>query len=175
MYHVCENRHEISHGITLFRNVICSDDHYKHDALIKFRPNSLARTVRELPGDEYWYYMSDGWNTFGRMKDLGTNNQTGILCEINFPEDGLNRSIAGVVLLDEAHNYSIGHRGIIGGGVKGRGKGKFWELYAGESLDVDDGGQECTVALVCGLGSEISAQQLARFLNEVSNIRETEN
>jgi hypothetical protein len=174
MYQVCTEKAEIASGKLLFLKVFISGNHEELSATIKFRPTSKQCTVRVLQKQKFWYFIEDDWHLFGRTSDISKNGEASILCEINFPLESINRYIAGVVLRDETGNYCIGHRGNIGGGVEGRGKTTFWKKYSGSTLMVEDGDQNCKVALVCGLGNPGADLQLASFLKQVSAIRDDE-
>ncbi|MEE9303643.1 MAG: hypothetical protein V3U84_07630 [Thiotrichaceae bacterium] len=177
MYSVCADEEEIFAGKAMFYKVLGSGEYDAKNVILAHRGGRIECAVRILPDGEHWLYLNEesGWHAFGRINDIGGDGIASILCEINFPEYDIDRQIAGVVLRDEVGNYCIGHRGKLGGGVRGRTTERFWRLYDGGRLDVMDGDGNTPIALVCGLGNPDVGLQLAEFLGQISNMRDQEN
>jgi hypothetical protein len=174
MYQVCTEQSQIEYGKSLFLARFSSSEHESKKVTIKRRPSAISASAKLIPESEFWYVLDGDWHAFGKICDIDKSGKVGILCEINFPQAGLNRNIAGVVLRDQIGNYAIGHRGNLGGGVPGRGKTTFWKRYEGERITVGDEGSEAEVALVCALGNPNPERQLDTFLSQVSNVRAAE-
>lgn len=174
MYRVCTTKRELAAGKELFLELFKPEKHEGRKVEIKWRPASISCEVIELPDQGFWYYFKEDWYLFGRIKDIDKKGKARILCETNFPKSKLNRRKAGVILRDDIGNYCIAHRGNIGGGVKGRGKTTFWNLYGGTAIDVQDGDKITTVAVVCALGNPEAGMQVTSFLQQVSSIHDSE-
>lgn len=96
-----------------------------------------------------WFYFDEisesrYWNAFGIEKP-SENSSVSIRCEINFPLSGINRSIGGAFVKDNAGNIFIVHRGRISR-VR---KSLFKDRYQGKWRPIDDGGIKKRVALEC--------------------------
>lgn len=85
----------------------------------------------------WWYFdISEGksgvryWNAFGIGKPK-VNKLSNIICEINYPIEGINKRVA-VVWVKEGNEYVLLHSGKIGGGRVGIGKVAFQDKYLGE-------------------------------------------
>jgi hypothetical protein len=94
------------------------------------------------------------WNAFGVGRPE-KGSRVSITCEINFP-------LSGIVV----------HRGKLGGGRKGVGKGLFEDHYRGVWEVMDDGGEETTVAMIGVLNSPRFARQVAQFVRKIARIKE---
>jgi len=84
----------------------------------------------------FWYSFdleahNRHWNAFGLeyVPDVSSSKSLGIVAEINFPFDGVDRRIAGVFAKSERGRLYITHSGKIGGGRKGIGKTAFRSYY----------------------------------------------
>lgn len=109
------------------------------------------------------------WNAFGIGKPIEGRN-TSIVCEINFPYDGINRKVAGA-FGKENDQIVLLHRGLIGGGRQGIGKQLFFKNYQGKFLDVIDGKKETSVAIIGTLNSKKFLSQVAFFVREIERIK----
>ncbi len=109
------------------------------------------------------------WNGFGigRPKEGRVNS---IVCEINFPYEGINRRIAGA-FGKENDEIVLLHRGKIGGGRKGIGKSLFIDNYRGKFIPVSDGDVENNLALVGNFNSRNVINQIELFVKEVERIK----
>jgi hypothetical protein len=110
------------------------------------------------------------WNVFGIGRPAkGTD--ISITCEINFPVRSIDRKTGGAMARDGAGRLFVVHRGRIGGGRKGIGKTFFENRYRGVWAQVEDGGEETTVALVGAPGSPHFARQVSQFVRKIDRIK----
>lgn len=105
---------------------------------------------KPIEGTLYWisalgmWYMyrfverSRHWNGFGIGEPDRSKSNT-IVCEINFPPEGIDRRIGAAFARDPLGNYYVVHRGKLGGNYS---KKFFEDNYSGEWTDVVDGGRE---------------------------------
>lgn len=138
-----------------------------------------------LEGDLFWRldlgiwacfleFHNRHWNGFG-TSDPRRGSSFGITCEINFPIEGFQRSVAGVFFKDEGGDIFVGHRGRIGGGKPGIGKTYFFNEYRGDTVLINDGDAgEVEVALIGRLRSAAMAEQVADFVKEIDRIKHLE-
>src|SRR5512133_326471 len=112
------------------------------------------------------------WNAFGIGRPEG-GSRTAITCEINFPLCGIDRRTGGAFAEDGAGRLFVVHRGKLGGGRKGIGKGLFENHYRGVWEVLEDGGEETTVALIGVLRSPRFARQISQFVIKIARIKET--
>ena len=110
------------------------------------------------------------WNGFGVGKPLAGKNNS-ITCEINFPYEGINRRVAGV-LGKEGEQVIVFHRGKIGGGRQGVGTNLFLDNYRGELWPVQDGKTENKLALIGTIDSKLFVQQVSNFVHEIQRIKD---
>lgn len=110
------------------------------------------------------------WNAFGIGKPSKGSNVS-IICEINFPLSGVDRSIGGAFAEGGAGGIFVIHRGKIGGGRKGIGKSLFKDNYRGEWTVVEDGKVDNTVALIGALKSSRFVRQISQFVFEVNRLK----
>jgi hypothetical protein len=95
-----------------------------------------------------------------------------ITCEINFPKEGTDRRIGGVFAADSKGRIFVVHRGKLGGGRKGIGKALFERQYRGVWVEMEDGEEENSVAVVGLLQSPRFARQLSQFVNKIDKIKD---
>jgi hypothetical protein len=112
------------------------------------------------------------WNAFGIGRPEG-GARIAITCEINFPLCGIDRRTGGAFAEDSAGRVFVVHRGKLGGGRKGVGKGLFENHYRGVWEVMDDGGEETLVALIGVLNSPRFARQITQFVAKIARIKET--
>jgi hypothetical protein len=112
------------------------------------------------------------WNAFGIGRPEG-GARIPITCEINFPLCGIDRRTGGAFAEDGAGRVFVVHRGKLGGGRKGVGKGLFENHYRGVWEVMDDGGEETPVALIGVLNSPRFARQIAQFVAKIPRIKES--
>lgn len=124
----------------------------------------------------WWYFdISEGksgeryWNAFGIGKPK-ENKLSNIICEINYPTEGINKRVAAIWIKD-ADEYILLHSGKIGGGRKGIGKNSFQEKYIGEFkvFPLDDSSGKYTE--IGKLSSPTLPHQIKLFVEEVDRIK----
>ncbi|MFH2075986.1 MAG: hypothetical protein ABIJ57_11685, partial [Pseudomonadota bacterium] len=112
------------------------------------------------------------WNAFGMRRPEG-GAHIPITCEINFPLCGIDRRTGGAFAEEGAGQVFVIHRGKLGGGKKGVGKGLFESRYRGAWEIMNDGGDETPVAVIGVLNSPRLARQIAQFVHKIARIKET--
>jgi hypothetical protein len=120
---------------------------------------------RKIAGRRYW-------NAFGVGRPE-SGSHISITCEINFPLCGIDRRTGGAFAEDGAGRIFVVHRGKLGGGRKGVGKGLFENRYRGVWEVMDDGGEETSIAIIGVLNSPRFARQIAQFVRKIDRIKET--
>ena len=148
----------------------------------------LRRTVTWRGGNEkrwlYWHEKENFWAVFGTSDSGGywfpygttdpkpKHKSVGITCEINPPEDGIDRRRAGVFLRDTGSRIYLGHSGKIGGGRKGIGKNAFLAYYRGPQQDIEwPDGKRTSIIVVSKLSSPTFLSALADFLFAVERFK----
>jgi len=110
------------------------------------------------------------WNGFGIGRPVrGKNNS--LVGEINFPHEGIKRTISGAFGIEDNGTILILHRGKIGGGKPGVGKSIFVDNFRGDFVDAIDGDRETTFCLVGELNSELFPSQVSTFIHEIQRIK----
>jgi hypothetical protein len=112
------------------------------------------------------------WHAFGVGRPEG-GARIPITCEINFPLCGIDRRTGGAFAEDGSGQVFVVHRGKLGGGRKGVGKGLFENHYRGVWEVMDDGGEESSIAVIGVLNSPRFARQIAQFVRKIARIKET--
>lgn len=112
------------------------------------------------------------WHAFGVGRPEG-GGRISITCEINFPLCGIDRRTGGAFAEDGNGRAFVVHRGKLGGGRKGVGKGLFENHYRGVWEVMDDGGEESSIAVIGVLNSPRFARQIAQFVRKIARIKET--
>ncbi|MFB2623941.1 McrB family protein [Methanothermobacter marburgensis] len=132
----------------------------------------------EEKGKVYWisdlriWYMthfiegSRYWNGFGTDEPAEGENRT-IVCEINFPPEGIDRRIGAAFARDPLGNYYVVHRGKLGGNYS---KKFFEDNYNGEWTTVADGDRESRVVVIGPL-DETLPENIRDFVYEVKRIK----
>jgi hypothetical protein len=120
---------------------------------------------RKMAGHRYW-------NAFGVGRPE-SGSHISITCEINFPLCGVDRRTGAAFAEDSAGRIFVVHRGKLGGGRKGVGKGLFENHYRGVWEVMDDGGEETPIAVIGVLNSPRFARQIAQFVRQIARIKET--
>lgn len=119
-----------------------------------------------------WQYIESSryWNSFGTARPH--SGTVPILCEINFPIQGVNRQVSGAVATDGTGQVVLLHRGRIGGGKAGAGRDLFWSNFDGSSDWVADGDRPARMAVVAHLQSPRLLRQIQFFVHEVDRIKD---
>jgi hypothetical protein len=123
-----------------------------------------------------WFFPGKGeenryWNAFGTARPK-PDAALSITCEINFPRERTDRRIGGVFATDGKGMIFVVHRGKLGGGRKGIGKALFERQYRGVWVEMEDGEEVASVAIVGLLTSPRFARQLAQFVNKIDKIKD---
>ncbi len=116
--------------------------------------------------------LADGrfWNAFGCGRP-DKEKLKPIVCEINFPPQGIDRRTGGVLAADDQGDIYLLHRGRIGGGKRGVGQTLFRERYQGVWTWLREG-KSTSPALVIGrIKSVLLARQVARFVFNVARLK----
>jgi len=142
-----------------------------------------SEDVELFHNNEIWYTtrppsqdmrLPRTWNAFGLgIRERGNQH---ITVEINTPIEGYTKRVGGLFAQDEQTNgYYLLHRGKIGGGKPGVGKGKFRDWYQAEKWVVatDDAGNRDKVIKVAPLDRENILQQLTEFIKAVAKFKES--
>ena len=114
------------------------------------------------------------WNAFGLFS---IDEPSNIAVEINFPINGINRRVAGLLARDDSTNQiNVLHRGNIGGGRKGIGKKAFrsWyrKRYPEKFVDVDEGLKDPIESILIGpIGENSLITNLERFVKSVVDFK----
>ncbi|MCE5264849.1 MAG: hypothetical protein LLG97_15125 [Deltaproteobacteria bacterium] len=111
------------------------------------------------------------WHAFGVGRPEG-GAHIPITCEINFPLCGIDRRTGGAFAEDGAGRVFVVHRGKLGGGRKGVGKGLFENHYRGAWEVMDDGGAESVIAVIGVLNSPRFPRQIAHFVRKIALMKE---
>lgn len=124
----------------------------------------------------WWYFdILEGksgvryWNAFGTGKPK-ENKLSNIICEINYPVEGINKRVA-AVWVKQGNDYILLHNGKIGGGRKGIGKLPFQEKYIGEFKDFPLAELSGKYTEIGNLNSSTLPQQIKLFVDEVDRVK----
>jgi len=122
-----------------------------------------------------WFYPGKGeenryWNAFGTDRPRSEASLS-ITCEINFVKEGIDRRIGGAFATDSRGRIFVVHRGKLGGSRKGIGKALFEKRYRGIWMEMDDGREEISVAVVGVLHSPRFAHQVSQFVSKIEKIK----
>ena len=113
------------------------------------------------------------WNAFGVGEPKwDTNSSHSIICEINFPFEGLDRRIAGAFAEDENGEVYVTHSGKIGGGRQGISKNLFETEFNGQWNMVSTRNGPEKRAIIGALRGTSFPEELARFVKAVAIMKE---
>ncbi|WP_271729202.1 hypothetical protein [Aquimarina algiphila] len=110
------------------------------------------------------------WNAFG-IGEPKPKRLAHIICEINYPKEGINRRVAANWIQDD-NDFLLAHSGKIGGGRKGVGKYGFIEHYNGVFEDVDVEGLSKKITVIGNLKDPNLPYQIKNFVFEASRIKD---
>jgi 5-methylcytosine-specific restriction protein A len=115
------------------------------------------------------------WNAFGLEGDIGKSSSVNIAVEVNIPLQGNDRSVGGFFAKNNISKRTfLLHRGRIGGGRKGIGKGAFLGWYPDNkkvnAFNADGSSQEAI--LITGLESKTFLEDLEGFVQNVADFKE---
>ena len=167
------NKRQIQSAQKQFEKVIKA---YKHELIpvkIGFQGDSFESKNYYFPKYDFWISLEKEpnrfWNAFGIGKPKLEQNVS-IICEINIPFEGIDRSIGGAFATD-GNSITIVHRGKIGGSRKGIGKSLFFKEYDNKTELIIDGDRETECAIVGNLDSPHFMKQLQLFIEETNRIK----
>ena len=129
----------------------------------KLYHNGRIYFAKELAHNRYW-------NAFGLEPD-GKNNNS-IVVEVNIPKEGINRRIGGVFAKDEYGHAYLLHRGKIGGGREGVGKGEFLNFFRGNMVEIKDGDRTNLACLIAVFSDKEFIENVTFFIKEVYRFKE---
>jgi len=138
---------------------------------VGYRGGSENMEAAWLPSENIWCAFdkldSRYWNAFG-VGEPDAKRSNSITVEINFPLQGVNRTIGGILAKDDQKDIVVLHRGKIGGGKKGIGPQLFRDRFSGkwESVEGDDAIRIGTLA-----GPDFLSK-IAFFVKEVALIKQ---
>ncbi|SFM42108.1 hypothetical protein SAMN03159341_13221 [Paenibacillus sp. 1_12] len=152
---------------------ILEASNHKINCNVGYPGGSLDAEVMWLEDLGIWYYPREldnkYWNAFGMTKPK-EGKGVSITGEINFPLEGVNRSINSAFVENDDKVFII-HRGRMGGGKPGVDQSLFRNNYRGEWYEFIDNDKISTGALVGSLFSVDFAAQIAQFIKEYSRIK----
>jgi len=120
----------------------------------------------------FWVLFSIGdaggyWCPFGSA-DPSQNNTVSITCEINPPNEGVNRRKGGVLLRDSSSGLYLAHTGKVAGGREGIGKSAFLESYSGSLEEIEwPDGITSEVVLLGRIGGRSFISSIGNFIHAV--------
>jgi len=174
MIQIIEDIKEIEKIQGDFFNIITKILNIETKSSLGFQGGNFKTSLYHSSDYDFWYSFEKidnrFWNGFG-LGEPKENKNVSILCEINFPYFGIDRRIAGVLAKDYKGNVFVLHRGKIGGGRKGIGKGLFINNYRGKFIEIKDAGKQSIFALIGELYSVLFIEQLKTFISEIERIK----
>jgi|ERR1700680_4289938 len=130
------------------------------------------------PDEQFWVVFSVGdfggfWCPYGTA-DPTRRKTVGITCEINPPEEGVNRRKGGVFLRDSANNFFLGHTGKVAGGRNGIGKSAFLDNYSGALQEIEwPDGVTSEVVVIGRIGGRSFPRSVGNYLHAVEEFKVT--
>lgn len=126
--------------------------------------------------DGFWAFFREletrFWCAFGTA--IGEPNEPlNISIEINPPLEGVNRSVYGQIVTDEAAELYLAHKGGLGGGGTVTIE-NFWRLFRNGERQVvkwKEDGREARMHLIGKIGSADLSKRLSHFIHEAERIR----
>jgi hypothetical protein len=169
-------REELARVQEEFAQTVRAQPHQTLTTAVKFRGGPYRGQVLWIPSFGIWAYFgfppsqkanrNRFWNVFGLGKP---GKSVRIVCEVNSPFEGVDRSVGGAFAADEAGRHFVLHRGTFH--LPGMTKDRFWDYYKGATAQLFDGPDVCTMALVAALGSPYALSDLAKFIREVGRVK----
>ena len=138
-----------------------------------YQGDSFPTIVFYSPQFNFWFTAQESdnryWNAFG-IGEPPEGRNTSINVEINFPYEGVNRSIGGAF----GHNKGevlLLHRGKIGGGRVGISKQLFFDNFRDDPVTANDNGIDTEFFVIGSINSKHFPQQVSNFIAEVHRIK----
>lgn len=124
------DRAEIRKYYALFRKRLSLPSKKKRKIGNRKGAEELPLSIHEDLG--FWVFLSSevdaqSWNPFGDLEGAYQNPRAALpmVCQINFPHEGIDRRISGLFAKDDRGRVYVTHSGRLGGGRKGIGKASF--------------------------------------------------
>ena len=175
---IVTGRQDIHALVSRFRQVLNSRLQQQVQASVGFRGGSIPLTLRW--SEDVWMWtgydstldiqIGRYWTVFGLERPYPDDNMI-IIVEINFPVEGIDRRLGGAFERTSDERIIVVHRGNIGGGRSGIGKGLFWDNYRGRVITTLDGDFDGDFAVVGELESSDFIYQVRNFVAEVERIK----
>lgn len=176
MYTTISDKRTIRESQKKMERILLTDTDREIDCFVGHKGESVSASISWSSELGIWMHFREisnrFWNLFGIDEPFEGENLS-IICEINFPYQGINRRIAGAFAEDENRDLHIVHRGLIGGGREGIGKSLFMNEYRYNLIQLIDGDQINEVAYIGQLDDEDFASNIADFVKEVDRIKRT--
>lgn len=175
MLRILDNKNEIAKAQNQLENILKENSDQDGQAVVGYQGDNqnLHMWWSNRLGLWVGFKKLDNrfWNAFG-TDDPFAENMVSITCEINPPESGIRRRIAGGFAKDDSNNIFLIHRGNIGGSKIGVGKTLFVSHYMSDFNSVIDGDRETEVAIIGELNDKHFLRQLSSFVYEVKRIKQ---
>lgn len=176
MFHVVTNKNEVMKYQRQFEKNLSAHFSKKLQVRIGFHGRTGGGESDVLWNNKNGIYVkfqdmgTRYWNAFGYLTDPANKN-VGIVTEINFQYEGINRAVAGAFLKSNSGDIFVAHSGKIGGGKVGIGKTLFINNYRGNRVIATDTTSQTEFAIIGDLKSIDLFEQVCNFVNEVNRIK----
>lgn len=182
IYNAITDPDEISAALSEFyETLLMGDPEPIEDRLVGFPGGSEPHPLYWYKDPGLWMILEDNedsnrsWNCFGTTPP-GENlsKPIDIVCEINFPHEGINRRIAGVFVKDARGRIHIAHSGRIGGSKGPAAKSELIRRYEarGRCIDITwPDGLETRWIRIASLGSKQLLQDVYNFVCTVGECK----
>ncbi len=108
------------------------------------------------------------WNGIGTIRP-SSGSSVSIICEINFPKNGINRRVSGAFAKDDQNNYYVVYRGKLGGGFHQKA---FKKYYNGKWIRIKDNKRMTDMVVIGKLDDPNFLLKLKEFVIDVQRIKE---
>ena len=148
----------------------------RYRRLLGWRGGSGTFTLYWHPRQQFWVVISVD-DLGGYWFPYGTTNPTqcsttSITCEINPPEESVNRRKGGVFLRDSTNGLFLAHSGKVAGGRKGIGRGAFFESYGGARQEIEWPDGVLSDAVILGkIGGRSFLRNVADYIHAVEDFK----
>ncbi len=175
MFKILINKKEIDNCQNTFIKAIKNQSKIYRNFQVGYKGGDLRNNVYWQNKFQYWLSCdrlpNRYWNAFGKDNPREKSHLS-IICEINFPYEGNNKTIAAKFARNESGNTVILHSGKIGGGREGIGKELFWDNYRGAKvIAIEPTGKMVEMALIADIDSKNMPAQINFFIDEVQRIK----
>jgi hypothetical protein len=144
----------------------------RHRCVVGWKGGSDVFTVYWHEEAGFWVLFNVGdaggyWCPFGSANPA-QNMTVSITCEINPPNEGVNRRKGGVLLRDSGSGLYLAHTGKISGGREGIGKAAFLERYSGSREEIEwPDGETTEVVLLGRIGGRSFINAIGHYIHAV--------